>query len=106
MKPLSDVMKGSASAPLLRAARAQMALRRWPEVVGDIIAVKSEPVRYRDGVAWIAAVDSSWRQELDLRQEEILDRLNRIAGGPKLFTELRVEVGRKRQGFDAVDAEP
>jgi predicted nucleic acid-binding Zn ribbon protein len=106
MKPLSEVMKSSASGSILRAARAQAALRRWPEIVGEIIAAKSEPVRYRDGVAWIAAVDSSWRQELDLRQEEILDRLNRLAGGAKLFSELRVEVGRKRQGFDSVDAEP
>ncbi len=106
MRSLTDVLRQAASPRLVQAARAQAILRRWPEFVGEIIAARSQPVRFRNGIAYISVADSSWRQELELRQEEILDRLNAAAEGAGLFKELRVEVGRQRDGFDAVDAEP
>jgi hypothetical protein len=38
----------------------------------------------------VAATGSAWAQELRFMQDTILDRLNRLAGEPDLFQELRV----------------
>jgi predicted nucleic acid-binding Zn ribbon protein len=66
-------------------------MRRWPEIVGPILAKHSHPERYDRGTLWIAASGSAWAQELRLGQELILGRLNE-AVGETLFTGIRVGV--------------
>lgn len=94
MKRLSEILPGALGKPeVLRAARAMRALRRWDAVVGSTLAAKSAPDRFDHGVVWVAAAGSAWAQELRMRREAILAKLNAVAGEPSLFRDIRVCVG-------------
>jgi hypothetical protein len=76
---------------VLRAGRAQNALRQWPEIVGPLLAERSRPDRFDRGTVWVAVEGSAWAQELRMMKDLILERLNRAAGEP-LFTNVRFGV--------------
>ena len=48
----------------------------WAPAVGPRIARESQPVRERNGEVTIACRASTWAQELDLLQSDLLERLN------------------------------
>lgn len=77
---------------VLRAARAQAAMRRWPEVVGVMLADRSHPDRYGRGTVWVAVEGSAWAQELRMMKDKILRRLDEVAGEAGLFTDVRFGV--------------
>lgn len=77
---------------VLQAARAQAAMRRWPEVVGTMLAEKSHPDRFGRGTLWVAVEGSAWAQELRLMKDRILLRLNEVAGEKHLFQDVRFGV--------------
>lgn len=81
---------------VLRAARAQKALKAWPEAVGSLLSTKSYPERYDRGTVWVAVEGSAWAQELRMLTPAILAKLANISGDPYLFKELRFGV-RKRK---------
>jgi predicted nucleic acid-binding Zn ribbon protein len=47
----------------------------WGEVVGERIAAVATPVSERGGAVVVSCSDSVWAQELDLMQEQLLERL-------------------------------
>jgi|SRR4051794_10511009 len=47
----------------------------WAEAVGEQIAAVSSPVSERGGEVLVTCTDSVWAQELDLMQEQLLQRL-------------------------------
>ena len=97
MRKLSDVMgRAIGQREILRGARAQVVMRRWPEVVGPILAQHSSAERYERGALWVRASGSAWAQELRLQQDVIVARLNEL-GGEDLFQSLRVGVRAARQ---------
>ncbi len=98
MKRVADML-GSAvgQKQVLRAARAQALFGRWSEVVGETLAAKSTPDRFEDGTLWVVVKGAAWGQELRLREDLVLARLNDLAGEPGLFLEMRVAVGPKRR---------
>jgi len=61
-------------APLTLLAAVQEA---WPEVAGATVAAQAEPVAEREGVVTVACRSATWAQELDLMQNELLERLRR-----------------------------
>lgn len=77
---------------VLRAARAQKALRAWPEAVGNLLSTKSVPERFDKGTVWVAVEGSAWAQELRMLTPVILAKLADISGDPYLFKELRFGV--------------
>jgi predicted nucleic acid-binding Zn ribbon protein len=78
------------AAPATPLARAQAV---WPTAVGEQIAAVAEPRSERDGVLTVTCADSTWAQELDLMQEDLLGRLREMLGegAPR---GLRFDVGR------------
>jgi len=54
--------------------------RAWRIVVGDLLAERSHPFRFKEGVLYVAVSNSSWMQELVLRKGEILSRCVQISG--------------------------
>ncbi len=76
---------------VLKVATALKAMRCWEDAVGAFLAQHSSPEQFKHGTLWIATDGSSWTQELLLRQEKILERLNKIAGQEGLFLELRAK---------------
>jgi predicted nucleic acid-binding Zn ribbon protein len=47
----------------------------WVETVGEQIAAVATPVSERGGEVLVTCTDSVWAQELDLMQEQLLQRL-------------------------------
>lgn len=87
---------------VVRGARAWAVMARWPEVVGEGLAARSEPDRFEHGTVWVAVRGSEWAQELRLMKETILERLNALAD-ERLFTDLRFGV-RKAKPHPAIAA--
>lgn len=109
MRQLSDVLpEALGRADVLRAARALRVARQWEAVVGQILAARSAPDRFDHGTLWVSVTTSVWAQEIRLRRESILERLNEVAGERGLFRELRVTVqadcGKERPIADAARA--
>lgn len=92
MKRITDLLMAAVDRPeVIRAARANHALRHWDDVVGPAMAKNLQPERYDRGTVWVAATGSSWAQELRLCKDEVVERLNQHAGDT-LFRDLRVGV--------------
>jgi predicted nucleic acid-binding Zn ribbon protein len=60
------------AAPKTPLAAAQAA---WAEAVGERIAAAAQPVGERDGALIVECSDPVWAEELDLMQEQLLERL-------------------------------
>jgi predicted nucleic acid-binding Zn ribbon protein len=88
----------------IRAARDRAAPRTalaavqaaWVGAVGERIAAIATPVSERAGKLTIECADSVWAQELDLMQEQLLERLREQLGE---LTPAELKVRVKRDGF-------
>lgn len=93
MNPIQQLLNSTVVPPeVLRAARAISIMKRWEQAVGKEMAERSWPERYDHGTVWVAVVGSVWAQELRMQKEEIVARLNQLAGEPGLFVNLRFGV--------------
>ena len=93
MNPIQNLLNSTVMPPeVLRAARAISTMKKWELVVGKEMAVRCWPERYDHGTVWVAVVGSAWAQELRMQKDEILNRLNTLAGEPGLFVALRFGV--------------
>jgi predicted nucleic acid-binding Zn ribbon protein len=52
----------------------------WVEAVGERIAAVATPLSERGGEVTVACTDSVWAQELDLMQDQLLERLRERLG--------------------------
>jgi len=52
-------------------------LAGWADVVGTVIAGKSRPREFRDGILYIEVENSVWMQELWFRQKQIIERIKK-----------------------------
>jgi hypothetical protein len=52
----------------------------WNDEVGDLIARRAQPVRFRDGVLFVTVATHSWMQELRFLKDDLRDRLNARLG--------------------------
>jgi predicted nucleic acid-binding Zn ribbon protein len=52
----------------------------WPSAAGEHIAAVSTPISERAGTVTIECTQSVWVQELDLMQEQLLERLREALG--------------------------
>lgn len=101
MRKVSDMLRDSLGKPeVLRAARAQVVLRHWPDVVGEFLASKCLPDRFDHGTLWVAATGSAWAQEIRLQKQSLIDKLNEHAG-ETLFVQIRVGVRPPRRDWMA-----
>ena len=65
------------AAPKTRLAAVQAA---WMEIVGERIAAVAQPVSEADGTVTVACSDPVWADELDLMQEQLVERLRERLG--------------------------
>jgi len=52
----------------------------WAEVVGPLLASRTEPLRIEDGKLFVRVANSTWMQELQFLKDEIRHRLNHRLG--------------------------
>jgi predicted nucleic acid-binding Zn ribbon protein len=65
----------------------------WSEAVGEHLADVAAPVSERTGTLTVECADGVWAQELDLMQEQLLERL-REALGERAPERLKFRVAR------------
>jgi predicted nucleic acid-binding Zn ribbon protein len=74
-------------------------LARWPDVVGEAVAIHCHPRGLEDdGTLLVEADSTAWATQLSYLRGKLLDRLGTIVG-PGLVTQVRIrtEAGRSRQ---------
>lgn len=92
MKKISELVSASIDRKDIDAAvYAGRILRRWAEVVGADLAKRCAPDNFSKGTVWVAVEGSAWAQELRMHKDDILGRLNEIAGY-ELFQAIRFGV--------------
>ncbi len=58
--------------------REQDVFEFWEKAVGERIAEVAKPTRISKGTLFVSVQSGAWRNELSMRREEILARLNEI----------------------------
>jgi len=48
-------------------------LRHWQDIVGDLLAERSCPVKFENQVLYVGVKNSTWMQELILTKQRIID---------------------------------
>jgi predicted nucleic acid-binding Zn ribbon protein len=56
------------------------AVNQWASIVGKRIAREAEAVKVEKGVLVVRVKTSVWRNELNMRKHEIIEKLNRAIG--------------------------
>lgn len=56
------------------------AVEEWERIVGKRISAVARAVRIQRGILTVEVTSAPWRQELRLRKEEILKKLNGVLG--------------------------
>lgn len=90
-RPAADALRAALAeaAPKTRLAAVQSV---WAEAVGERVAAAAEPVAERGEELVVACADPVWAQELDLIQDELLERLReRIGDAAPRTLRFRVE---------------
>jgi predicted nucleic acid-binding Zn ribbon protein len=84
-RPLSGAIAALADrlAPVTTLAAVQ---RVWAQAVGELVAAHADPTGERDGVLVVTCASSVWAQELDLMAPQLVERLNRALGEPRIRT--------------------
>ena len=94
-KPISGVIESiMGSLGLLKRYHGWLVVNRWPEIVGEHVARRSQAVRYEDGILFVAVPDASWRQELAMQTENILREIRNLPYG-RAVEQVRLIHGRK-----------
>jgi predicted nucleic acid-binding Zn ribbon protein len=70
-------------------------LHEWPEIVGEAVSRRSQPLAVRKGLLVIAVENSAWMQEIRFHQKELLERVRQRH--PKLKVKgIRLVLERER----------
>ncbi|MDZ7796083.1 MAG: DUF721 domain-containing protein [Candidatus Marinimicrobia bacterium] len=65
------------------------AFQSWNEIVGELIADISVPVKVVNGVLYVSVKNSTWRQELIMQKKQILEKYaSRF--GPGIIKDIRL----------------
>jgi hypothetical protein len=59
-----------------RQLRAYAVWECWNEEVGEAIALRAQPARFRNGILFVAVESHTWMQELQFLKDEIRTKLN------------------------------
>ena len=96
-KPISGIVEGlMKSLGLSRTYDGWQVVANWPEIVGETIAGVSRAVRYEQGVLYVAVEKDVWRQELAMRIDTILEKIQSMPYG-RAVEKIQLIRGRKGQ---------
>ena len=73
---------------------------RWSEIVGEHYARHSRAIRFDDGVLHVAVENASWRQQMSLDTENILQIIHSYPYG-RVVKSLRLVRGERRTHSNA-----
>ena len=58
-----------------------MVVDKWSKIVGNDIAQRSEAVKFEGNTLFVAVKDDTWRQEISMKIDEILDEIHTYSFG-------------------------
>jgi len=67
-------------------------LKLWPKAIGDKLNLQTKADAFRNGTLFVKTTSSIWVQQLHFIKEEIIDKVNEIAG-KKILKDIRFSVG-------------
>ncbi len=70
--------------------REQDVFEFWDKAVGERIAKIARPMRISKGTLFVSVQSGAWRNELSMRREEILSRLNEIVN-EEIVTDIKFQ---------------
>ena len=73
--------------------------RHWDEIVSQMIAANVRAAGVERRILWLSCYNASWRNEIMMRQLDIIDRVNRYAGS-NLVRELRFCSPKKKEELE------
>lgn len=62
----------------------QRVLAAWPQAVGEELARRTRPLRWRQGILVVAVPGSSWAAQLALMERDLVARVNQLLGRPRV----------------------
>lgn len=77
---------------LTKRYHAELAIDRWPQIVGEDIATHACPVRMEDGVLFISVSSSVWSHHLFMLKESIIYKINQFIG-ERIVKDIRFQAG-------------
>ena len=90
---VSDLLEEVLSAQGLRSVTWMARLvSSWPEIVGPLLAGKTSPAKLRARILTVLVLNHAWAQELQMRKQDLLDRIRRILGNEEV-ADIRFLVG-------------
>lgn len=93
-RPLSGLMQESlAGSGLAERLREAEIWRIWPEVVGDTLSGRAQPLRIINGTLTVAVSSAPWLQELRFMTALMREKLN-IRLGAEVVREIVLKAGR------------
>ena len=72
-------------------------LAAWTEAVGAQVASRASAESLEGGVLTVVVPDSTWRYQLSLTRQEMIDRLNQVLGSP-VVKDLYLVAASRRKG--------
>lgn len=69
-------------------------VNKWPEIVGDDIAIRAKAIRYNEGTLYVGVQDAAWRQQLSMQVESLLEKIHTLPYG-RSIKEIRLVHDRK-----------
>ncbi|HWR84276.1 MAG TPA: DUF721 domain-containing protein [Candidatus Deferrimicrobium sp.] len=94
-KPLGGVIENVVrSLGISNSYHGWLVVSKWPEIVGEHIAHATKAVRFEDGTLFVAVPDASWRQELAMQIDEIMQKIRSYPFG-RAVTQVRFVQGEK-----------
>ena len=64
-------------------------ISNWENIVGEVLAKKTKPKRYEDGVLYVIVEDASWRQNLQMKIGDMLASVHSVPYG-KVVKKIRL----------------
>lgn len=105
-KPLSDLLQeGLVQLGLGARLREIEIWRLWPEVVGQAIASRSQPLRIINGILTVSVSSGPWMQELSFLKQIMKEKLNQRLGG-EIVREINLKSGRVVNPAEPLDDQP
>ncbi|MSN25572.1 MAG: DUF721 domain-containing protein [Geobacter sp.] len=79
--------------------------RVWPDVVGETVAARAQPLRIINGTLTVAVSSAPWIQELRFMTGMIKDKLNNNLGG-EVVSEILLKAGKVQKTDNYTDTDP
>jgi len=84
-EPISSIIRRILAGKGLSAGVKQgEVLIRWEEIVGDRIAQNAEAYAIESGILFLKVPDSTWRNELALMKESLVEKVNTFFGEERI----------------------